>query len=103
MKLQQLPMGTRFEYQGLIYTKTGPMMATTEKGDQKLIPRYAVLKLLDKLTDLDDTQSAHLISESAVLTAFENFYTRCSRWVDETDRFELAQARQTFLSAIKKT
>ena len=44
MKLTQLPLGARFEYEGEIFTKTGPMTAASEKGGQRMIPRYAVLK-----------------------------------------------------------
>ena len=30
MKLTQLPLGARFEYDGEIFTKTGPMTAASE-------------------------------------------------------------------------
>ena len=44
MKLNQIPMGARFEYKGMVLTKTGPMTAATEKGGQHFIPKFAVLK-----------------------------------------------------------
>jgi uncharacterized protein (DUF1330 family) len=46
MKIHQLPMGARFEYEGAEYVKTGPQLASGA-GGQKLIPKYAVLKPLD--------------------------------------------------------
>ena len=47
MKLQQLAIGDRFEYDGRILVKTGPLTASSDDGGQQMIPRYAVLKPLD--------------------------------------------------------
>lgn len=33
MKLHQLPNGTRFEFEGQVYSKTGPMTASTDDGN----------------------------------------------------------------------
>jgi hypothetical protein len=101
MKLQQLPMGARFEYQGAVYVKTGPMMAAAETGEQKLIPRYAVLKPLDPMPPAADPKHARQLAEPAVLAAFDKFFVTCSRLVDESGRFELARARQDFLNTLK--
>ena len=46
MKIHQLPIGGRFEYEGVEYVKTAPLFATAN-GKQRLIPKYAVLKVLD--------------------------------------------------------
>ena len=102
MKLQHIPMGARFEYQGVIYSKTGPMLATAENGEQKLIPRYAVLKPLDGVPVMTEPASIRQIDASVVTDAFERFFFACSRLVDESARLELAKARQQFLDAIKK-
>lgn len=40
-------MGARFEYEGNVYVKTGPMTASSEQGGQRIIPRYATLRPLD--------------------------------------------------------
>ena len=40
-------MGARFEYQGEVMVKAGPLTASKESGGVVLIPRYAVLKPLD--------------------------------------------------------
>lgn len=100
MKLQHLPMGARFEYQGVVYVKTGPMMAAAESGEQKLIPRYAVLKPLDPMP-APETGPRRQLSEAAVLAAFDQFYLGCTRLVDESGRVELARARQRFLDTLK--
>ena len=102
MKLQQLPMGARFEYQGVIYAKTGPMMAASENGEKKMIPRYAVLKPLDGVPATPDPASARQLPEPLVIAAFDRFFVSCSRLIDESGRFELARARQDFLNRIKK-
>jgi hypothetical protein len=41
MKFTQLPVGSRFLWQGERYAKTGPMTAHAADGSQKLIPRSA--------------------------------------------------------------
>ena len=46
MKIHQLPLGARFEYEGQEYVKTGPLFGTGPAG-QGLIPKYAVLRPLD--------------------------------------------------------
>ena len=35
MRLQDLPVGARFEYQGKIFVKTGPITAASEAGGQQ--------------------------------------------------------------------
>ena len=47
MKLQHLAIGARFEYEGVVYVKTGPLTAASEEGGQRIIPRYAILRPLD--------------------------------------------------------
>ena len=48
MKFQDLPVGARFEYQGKVFVKTGPITAASEAGGQQMIPRYADLRPLDR-------------------------------------------------------
>jgi len=36
MKLQEIPVGARFEYQGRVFVKTGPITATAEDGGQRM-------------------------------------------------------------------
>lgn len=101
MKLQQLPIGARFEYQGKVFVKTGPITAAGETGGNALIPKYAVLKPLDPMPAPADDRPRRSLAESTVLEAFESFYARSLRLVDESGRLELARARQAFLSALK--
>lgn len=100
MKLQHLPVGARFEYEGKVFVKTGPLTATAENGGQQIIPRYAVLKPLDPPPQ-SQTAARGRLTEAAVIKAFDTFYRTCSRLVNEAGQAELAAARERFLGALK--
>lgn len=72
MKLQDLPVGARFEYQGRIFVKTGPITATAEDGGQRMIPRYADLRPLDPLPEKPPA-SQRMLDETRVRDAFDEF------------------------------
>ena len=101
MKLQQLAMGARFEYEGVTYVKTGPMTASSDAGGQRIIPRYANLRVLEEPVAESKTPIKGRLEAVRVRTAFERFYQVSERLVGESGQAELAQARQTFLDAIK--
>jgi len=96
MKLQHLPPGARFEYEGLVYVKTGPLTASSEAGEQRIIPRHAVLKPLD----LPANEGKGRLDAPVVRKAFNVFFETCDRLVGEAGHAELEQARQRFLKAI---
>ncbi len=77
MKFQMLPMGARFEYEGKVYLKTGPMTATAEEGGQRIIPRFAVLKPLDAAVAAT-ARPGRKLDEAAVQAAFDRFYAECA-------------------------
>ena len=101
MKLTQLPLGARFEYDGKIFTKTGPMTAASEKHGQRMIPRYAVLKPADGFTPPAQPEAARTLDEATVLAAFERFFGTALRLSDDFSKAELEVARQKFLAALK--
>lgn len=102
MKLQHLSMGARFEYEGAVYVKTGPLTASSEDGGQRIIPRYAILKALDvPAVEASKAPVKGRLEAVRVRTAFEHFYESCERLVPEDSRGELAEARQQFFEAIK--
>ena len=101
MKLQHLPMGARFEYEGEIHVKTGPMTASSEAGGQRIIPRYATLQPLEAPAAESKAPIKGRLDAVRVRTAFERFYETSERLVGECGLQELVQARQTFLDAIK--
>lgn len=102
MKFQHLPIGARFEFEGVAYVKTGPISAATEQGGQRMIPRYAVLRPLDGSAPVAAPKRARNLDETAVLTAFEAFYSECGRLLagnaDNVSRLEAARGR--FLAAL---
>ncbi|MBL8471621.1 MAG: hypothetical protein KF778_14675 [Rhodocyclaceae bacterium] len=98
MKFQQLPIGARFEYQGKIYVKNGPITASSEQGGQAMIPRYAVLKPLGDQPAADKTAPRRRLDEAAVMAAFDEFYRCCQRLSNVDARAALDAARQRFIA-----
>lgn len=107
MKFQMLAIGARFEFEGKVYLKTGPLTATSD-GVQRMIPRFALLKPLDAPPE-QKRNRPRLLDESVVMSAFEAFHADCigmlklaecgaahaSGWQPELDA-----ARRRFLAAL---
>ena len=100
MRLQDLPVGARFEYQGRVFVKTGPITATAEDGGQRMIPRYADLRPLDPLPEKPPASQRQL-DEARVRAAFDAFYRTCLRITDDFSRAELEAARRRFITALE--
>lgn len=79
MKFQQLTVGQRFEFEGLIYVKISPLLARAEaSANQRLLPRSATVRLVEQ--DVASTTCA--IKESAnksddIAAAAEKFRSEC--------------------------
>ncbi|HEX8987725.1 MAG TPA: hypothetical protein VF816_07175 [Rhodocyclaceae bacterium] len=99
MKIHQLPHGARFEYEGEEYEKTGPMFATNAAGQQRMIPKYAVLKPLDSAAAPKAARSETL-PRPDVLAAFAAYHARCAVLVPVQDQPALDAARLDFLKAL---
>jgi hypothetical protein len=99
MKIHQLPIGARFEYEGEEYVKTGPLFATGKSG-QRLIPKYAVLRPLDGLPDTQKAKPAETLPRAKVLKALEDFCAQCEAVVPDDRRAELNAARDRFLRSL---
>ena len=109
MRFPQLPIGARFEYQGKVYVKVGPISASAEEGGQRMIPRHAMLRVLDGSAPAPAPRPARSLDEVTVLQAFETFHGTCLRAMTEAiqdverlgiARRDLAQAREDFLAAL---
>ncbi|WP_374328412.1 hypothetical protein [Azonexus sp.] len=98
MKLQHLAIGDRFEYEGKIFVKTGPLTASSDQGGQQIIPRYAVLKPLDQVQPESRAGGRDRLNKAAVLAAFDRFYRTSERLCDPAAQAELARARKEFLA-----
>lgn len=101
MKLQLLPMGARFEYEGQVYVKTGPLTAASEKGGQRMIPRSAILRPLDSFPTDNKPSQRRQLDEITVLTAFEEYHATASGLADEAGLLELESARERFLRSLR--
>jgi hypothetical protein len=99
MKIHQLPMHARFEYEGQEYVKTGPLLATGPEG-QRLIPKYAVLKVIG--TEVGVTaKKANGLSKDAVRKSFDTFYAHCEPLVPADRQADLQVARAAFLRELE--
>jgi len=101
VKLQDIPVGARFEYQDRVFVKTGPITATAEDGGQRMIPRYADLRPLNPPPPGDKPGPRSRLDEAKVRAAFDEFHRTCLRITDDFSRPELEAARQRFLAALK--
>lgn len=99
MKIHQMPIGTRFLYEGEEYTKTGPMVAAGKSG-QRLVPKHAVLTPMGDATTASNIPVTDSIARSIVIDAFDSFYARCERIVPEQRLGDLRAARIDFLKRI---
>ena len=101
MKLKDIPVETRFEYQGRVFVKTGPITAKAEDGSPRMIPRYAELRPIDPPPIETGGHPGRRLDETKVLNAFDAFYRTCLCTADEFSRPELEAARQRFLADLK--
>ena len=102
MKLQDIPIGGHFEFEGKVFTKTGPLTASSDPGGQRMIPRYANLRPLDQPA-LEERSGGprRRLDDAAVQAAFHAFYERCAGLVDNAALPALAKAREDFMAALK--
>lgn len=101
MKFQQLPIGTRFEFEGKIYVKTGPISASSDQGGQRMIPRFANLTPLDGTVRPEPPRQEAKLDRADVMAAFDAFYADCEALVEGADaKTRLALARQRFEAAL---
>ena len=104
MKLSDLSIGQRFEFQGKTYVKTGPIAASDENtGAQRMIPRWAVLMPLGEVARPAKRASPAKVRREDVVAAFQVFCQECESIVAELPGDEgmkrLGVARQRFLDS----
>lgn len=101
MKIDQIPIGSRFEFKGQVLVKTGPMLGTAADGTKHLVPRYAVLVPLDPDAEPKVRKEPATVERFAVLEAFERFYFACHDLVADEHLQALDTARAEFLECLK--
>jgi hypothetical protein len=105
MKFDELQMGQRFEWNGVIYVKAGPVVAREEAtGKSRMIPRYAVLKPVRETPAVSEKAAPKTLSRDAVVSAFDLFYAECGAVVaqcsDPGANVRLEAAKQRFLKSL---
>ena len=103
MKFKLLSIGQRFEYDSAVYVKTSPLVASNVKtSENKMIPRYATLVLLDDAGKNQQKLIKETINAQEVLTAFNIFYERCITTLENNNMLmplikdEIDKARDEF-------
>lgn len=105
MKFQQLQVGQRFEFEGKVYVKTGPVAAAEEgAGKQRMVPRYAVLKPVGEAPAASLKKAPKMLSKELILSLFDGFYAECTdilvRSPNPEAKARLEAARQRFLESL---
>jgi hypothetical protein len=116
MKFHQLPVGSRFSYQGETLIKTSPLVASfAATGQQKFMPRSAEVSPLPADAAADPVTAPTpqpLLDSGEVGMAFEDFYRICRDNLDrlagraegvspEEVRAELERARARLLHRLR--
>lgn len=103
MKFNQLVEGQQFKYQGKIYTRSGPLMATDAQGQSKLMPRSAVVTPLSDSSPEPAPEPTKTITVAQARESFESFYTHCVDCLHELENDlaadKLAAMKQALESA----
>ena len=108
MKFHELPIGQQFEFEGEVYAKSAPLIAShAQSGKQKFMPRYALVRLAGETMPVAPVRKSGMIRIEAVDSAFEAFYARCLRELENLPiekqgaaRETLGEARKVFLDSL---
>lgn len=103
MKFKLLSIGQKFEYEGEAYIKTSPLIASNIKtSHNKMIPRYATLKLLDDTGTNQRQVKNQTIQAQEIMDAFNVFYEHCITTLEKNEvllpliKDEMDKARDEF-------
>ena len=103
MKFKLLSIGQKFEYDGEVYVKTSPLIASNIKtSENKMIPRYATLTLLDESGIQKQKIKKDSVNAQEILNAFNIFYEKCIATLEDNNvlvpliKDEIDKARDEF-------
>ncbi len=103
MKFKLLSIGQKFEYDGEVYVKTSPLVASNVKTSaNKMIPRYATLTLLDEAGTQQQKIKKDAVDAQEILNAFNIFYEKCIATLENNNvlvpliKDEIDKARDEF-------
>ena len=103
MKFKLLSVGQKFKYEGEVYVKTSPIIASNvETSHNKMIPAYAMVTVLDGTGEEQQSKTKESVNAKDVLEAFNTFYEACIKTLEANDvlvpviKDELDKARDEF-------
>ena len=103
MKFNQIADGQQFEYQGVVYTRSGPIMATDSDGRSKMIPRSANVRPISTAAEVKTAAPQKKIPVDKAISAFEDFNTHLDHCLqnqtDETGVVNIEAIQQCMTSA----
>ena len=103
MKIDLLPLGARFQWKGITYTKVGPMTASAESGGgSAFIPKHAALQPVpgEAPPQAAPQPKAQTLKTAKVISAFETYHQTALTLADEAGQAALEEARKRFLSEL---
>ena len=107
MKFKLLSIGQKFKFKNEVYIKTSPLVASNiETGQNKLIPRYSTLILLDDSGTNEQQLKKEEVNAQETLNAFNLFYEKCITALEQKDilipeiKDELDKARDEFIQQL---
>lgn len=103
MKLQHLPIGARFEYEGEVFVKTGPLTASSETSGQRVIPRYAVLRPLEPPLAAGNPGQSNRPTVAEVRAAYAAAESVLREGLGASAETALAEARRRFFAGLGVT
>jgi len=99
MKFKLLGIGQKFEYQGELYVKTSPLIASNmETGHNKMIPAYAALTLQEQSVSEEAVAQKDTLNSEQVIEAFNDFYVNCVDLIEDKNALDIA--RDKFMQKI---
>lgn len=102
MKLDHLPLGARFHWKGVTYTKVGPMTASGETGGAVFIPKHATLQPVpgEGAPQVPPRARNEPLVAARVIAAFEAYHRSALTLLGEDGKRSLEEARKRFLAEI---
>ncbi|MES9955604.1 MAG: hypothetical protein ABW086_01030 [Sedimenticola sp.] len=106
MKFHQLPLGASFEFQGKRYTKSGPMTASSETGESKMMMRASAVKPLDGDSDAPPPPTSIELNRERASIVINDYHAECLQILNESGHLDpaanekLDQAKQRVLKKL---
>ncbi len=107
MRFSKVTIGQSFLWQEKEYIKEGPLTAREREGKPRVIPRSAVVELVDADEPVATKVRPEVVATTTLLEALDRFYADCLRVLEKSAhgdlsadqlRSELERQKSAFLS-----